>query len=144
MIRKLLAITVIAFVVTACDQPQQGQTTAPSPVPPQTRYWLVFFDLNSTALSQRSLDTVREAANTAKSIPNAHMTLTGNTDTDGPADFNQALSLKRANTVKDALVKEGVSPASITVTGRGKDSPLIVTPDQVKLESNRRVEIVIR
>ena len=90
------------------------------------------------------MDTVREAANIARSLPNSQVTVTGNTDTDGTPDFNMALSLKRANAVKDALVKEGVSAASIAVTGRGKDTPLIVTPDQVKLEGNRRVEIVVQ
>jgi outer membrane protein OmpA-like peptidoglycan-associated protein len=54
-----------------------------------------------------------------------------------------ALSLRRANAVKDALVREGVPAAAITATGVGKAGLLVPTPDGVREPQNRRVEIVI-
>jgi hypothetical protein len=54
-----------------------------------------------------------------------------------------ALSLRRANTVKDALVKEGVPAAAITTVGRGESGLLVKTADGVREPQNRRVEIVI-
>jgi len=51
--------------------------------------------------------------------------------------------LRRANAVKNALVKEGVAPEAISVIGRGKLNPLVPTKDQVREPQNRRVEIVI-
>ena len=83
------------------------------------------------------------AANYA-TIVGARVTATGHTDTSGPADYNMALSLRRANAVKDALVGNGVSPAAISVSGKGEEGLLVATPDQTKMESNRRVQVVVQ
>jgi outer membrane protein OmpA-like peptidoglycan-associated protein len=55
-----------------------------------------------------------------------------------------ALSLRRANTVKDALVREGVPATAIAVIGRGESQLLVQTGDGVREPQNRRVEIVIQ
>ena len=104
----------------------------------------MFFDFDKSTLTPRALDIVKEAANTAKSGQNARVTCTGHTDTAGPANYNMALSLRRANTVKNALVKEGVPATSITVVGRGETALLVPTRDGVREPQNRRVEIVIQ
>jgi hypothetical protein len=54
-----------------------------------------------------------------------------------------ALSLRRANVVKDALVKEGVPAAAITTVGRGEAGLLVQTGDGVREPQNRRVEVTI-
>jgi outer membrane protein OmpA-like peptidoglycan-associated protein len=54
-----------------------------------------------------------------------------------------ALSLRRANAVKDQLVREGIPAANITVVGRGESQPLVQTADGVREPQNRRVEIVL-
>jgi outer membrane protein OmpA-like peptidoglycan-associated protein len=70
--------------------------------------------------------------------------VTGHTDTSGSATYNMALSLRRANAVKDALVREGIPAAAIGVTGRGETQLLVQTQDGVKEPQNRRVEIVLQ
>jgi outer membrane protein OmpA-like peptidoglycan-associated protein len=70
--------------------------------------------------------------------------VTGHTDTSGAATYNMALSLRRANAVKDALVREGIPAAAIAVTGRGETQLLVQTQDGVKEPQNRRVEIVLQ
>ena len=70
--------------------------------------------------------------------------VTGHTDTSGAPAYNMALSLRRANAVKDALVREGVPAAAIAVTGRGETQLLVQTGDNVKEPQNRRVEIVLQ
>jgi outer membrane protein OmpA-like peptidoglycan-associated protein len=55
-----------------------------------------------------------------------------------------ALSLRRANAVKDALVREGVPAQAIAVIGRGEAGLLVKTADGVREPQNRRVEIVIQ
>jgi outer membrane protein OmpA-like peptidoglycan-associated protein len=55
-----------------------------------------------------------------------------------------ALSLRRANAVKDSLVREGVPASAITVIGRGESNPLVPTGDGVREPQNRRVEIVVQ
>jgi hypothetical protein len=54
-----------------------------------------------------------------------------------------ALSLRRANTVKDSLVRNGVPASAISVIGKGESQPLVQTADGVREPQNRRVEIVI-
>jgi outer membrane protein OmpA-like peptidoglycan-associated protein len=55
-----------------------------------------------------------------------------------------ALSLRRANTVKDALIQNGVPATAIAVVGRGEAGLLVQTGDGVREPQNRRVEIVIQ
>jgi OOP family OmpA-OmpF porin len=140
MLKKLLAVVAFAFLVGACAEPPPP---APPP-PPPVRNFLVFFDFDKSSLTPRAMDIVKEAARVAKSGENLRVTCTGHTDTAGPANYNMALSLRRANTVKDALVREGVSPTAISVVGRGEEALLVATKDGVREPQNRRVEIVIK
>jgi outer membrane protein OmpA-like peptidoglycan-associated protein len=70
--------------------------------------------------------------------------VTGHADKSGPDAYNMALSLRRANNVKDELVRDGVPAASIVVVGRGESQPLVPTADGVREPQNRRVEIVLQ
>ena len=106
--------------------------------------FMVFFDWDRSNLSQQALNTIKQAAAAFKSKGNARITATGHTDTSGPEAYNMALSLRRANAVKDALVREGVPAQAITVIGRGEQGLLVQTGDGVREPQNRRVEIVIQ
>ena len=139
MLKKLLAVAAVAFLLGACEEPAPP---APPP-PPPVRNFLVFFDFDKSNLTPRAMDIVKEAANVAKSGQNARVTCTGHTDTAGPANYNVALSLRRANTVKNALVANGVPPTAISVIGKGETQLLVQTADGVREPQNRRVEIVI-
>ncbi len=112
----------------------------PSAAPPS---FMVFFDWDSARLSEASLNVVRQASAAFKSKGSARIRATGHTDTSGPESYNMALSLRRANAVKDALVRDGVPAAAITVIGRGEAGLLVQTADGVREPQNRRVEIVI-
>src|SRR5262245_29605803 len=115
---------------------------APQSVSPPS--FMVFFDWDSSALSEASLNVVRQAASAFKSKGSARIRATGHTDTSGPEAYNMALSLRRANAVKDALVREGVPAQSISVIGMGEKGLLVPTGDGVREPQNRRVEIVIQ
>jgi outer membrane protein OmpA-like peptidoglycan-associated protein len=141
MLKQLLAVVAAAFLLGACETPTP---TPPPPASPPVRNFLVFFDFDKASLTPRAMDIVKEAANVAKAGQDARVTCTGHTDTSGPANYNMALSLRRANTVKDALVREGVSPTAISVVGRGEEALLVATGDGVREPQNRRVEIVIQ
>jgi len=119
---------------------------APPPPPPAVAApsYMVFFDWDRSNLSQQALNTIRQAAGAFKTKGNARITATGHTDTSGPEAYNMALSLRRANAVKDALVREGVPATAIAVIGRGEQGLLVKTPDGVREPQNRRVEIVIQ
>src|SRR5204863_10184972 len=102
---------------------------APPPPPPAATSpsFMVFFDWDRSNLSQQALATIQQAANAFKSKGNARITATGHTDTSGPESYNMALSLRRANAVKDALVRDGVPAQAITVIGRGEKGLLVPT-----------------
>ena len=74
----------------------------------------------------------------------------GHTDRLGSEAYNDALSLARANTVRDLLVKDGIGPTSIRASGAGERQPVVTcpgkvtTPDLVRcLQPNRRVDIEV-
>ena len=119
---------------------------APPPAPPPAAApsFMVFFDWDRSNLSQHALNTIQQAANAYKTKGSARITATGHTDKSGPEAYNMALSLRRANTVKDALVRDGVPATAIAVVGRGESQPLVQTADGVREPQNRRVEIVIQ
>ena len=113
---------------------------APIVAPPS---FMVFFDWDRANLSAQALNTIKQAAGAYKAKGNARITATGHTDTSGSEAYNMALSLRRANAVKDALVREGVPATAIAVVGRGEQGLLVQTGPNVREPQNRRVEIVI-
>jgi hypothetical protein len=84
-----------------------GSTPAAPPPPPPVvapPSFMVFFDWDRSNLSAQALNTIKQAAGAYKAKGNARITATGHTDTSGSEAYNMALSLRRANAVKDALV----------------------------------------
>ncbi|MGQ3300958.1 OmpA family protein [Reyranella sp.] len=121
---------------------------APPPPPPppavEPPSFMVFFDWDRSNLSAQALNTIKQAAGAYKTKGNARITATGHTDTSGSESYNMALSLRRANAVKDALLREGVPATAIAVVGRGEQGLLVQTGPNVREPQNRRVEIVIQ
>ena len=125
----------------------QPETVAAPPPPPALAAapsFMVFFDWDRSDLSAQAMTTLRQVASAYKERGSARVTATGHTDKSGPDDYNMALSLRRANTVKNALVSEGVPANVIAVVGRGEGQPLVQTADGVREPQNRRVEIVMQ
>jgi outer membrane protein OmpA-like peptidoglycan-associated protein len=106
--------------------------------------FMVFFDWDKSNLDAEALAAVQRAADAYRTKGGAQLTATGHTDTSGPENYNLALSLRRANAVRDQLIKDGVKPEDISVVGKGKAQPLVQTGDNVRERQNRRVEIVFR
>jgi OOP family OmpA-OmpF porin len=135
---SIVASLVFKFGETAVAPPPPA---APAVAPPS---FMVFFDWDRSNLSQQALVTIQQAADAFKAKGNARITATGHTDTTGPESYNMALSLRRANAVKDALVRDGVPAQAIAVIGKGESQLLVPTADNVREPQNRRVEIVIQ
>ena len=143
MLRKLLIVSAAAFLLGACASEPPPPPPPPPPAPAQTQAFMVFFDWDRSNLSPQALNTVQQAADAYKTRGSAQITATGHTDTSGPENYNMALSLRRANTVKNALVQDGVPAQAINVVGVGEAGLLVQTGDGVREPQNRRVEIVI-
>ena len=135
---------IIAMVSLQMKFGAPAAVAPPPPAAPQAPSFMVFFDWDRSNLSDQALNTIKQAADAYKTKGSARITATGHTDRSGPEDYNMALSLRRANTVKDALVRDGVPATAISVIGRGESQPLVQTADGVREPQNRRVEIVIQ
>jgi OmpA-OmpF porin, OOP family len=92
---------------------------------------------DSRALLTKILDEIARR-------PAPEIVVIGHTDRVGPVPYNDALSLRRAERVRDELVKVGLAAERIRVAGRGEREPLVPTPDEVPEPRNRRVEIDVR
>jgi hypothetical protein len=142
MLKKLLGLVAAAYLLGACaSEPPPPPPPPPAPPPPQA--FMVFFDWDSTKLSDASMNVIQQAADAFRTKQGARITATGHTDTSGSEAYNMALSLRRANAVKDALVKVGVPAQAITTVGRGEAGLLVQTGDGVREPQNRRVEIAV-
>ena len=106
--------------------------------------FIVFFDFDKSELTPAAQDTIRKAANAYRTKGGAQIKASGHTDRAGTDAYNLALSLRRANAVKDMLVREGVTESDISVVALGESQPMVQTSDGVREAQNRRVEIVLR
>ncbi|HSL47482.1 MAG TPA: OmpA family protein [Candidatus Deferrimicrobiaceae bacterium] len=92
---------------------------------------------DSRAVLTRILDEIARR-------PAPEIVVIGHTDRVGAVPFNDALSLRRAERVRDELVNVGIAADRIRVAGRGEREPLVPTADEVAEARNRRVEINVR
>lgn len=114
---------------------------APSPV---SRSYIVFFDWDKADLTDRAKQIVGEAATNSTKVATTRIEVNGYTDTTGTAQYNQGLSIRRAQTVAAELVKDGVPKAAIAIQGFGETHLLVPTGQGVREPQNRRVEIIIK
>lgn len=101
----------------------------------------VFFDFDSAELTAEARQAVAQAADEYQRGGQARVSVTGHTDTSGPADYNYGLSERRAEAVASELVRLGVPASAIVTVGQGESNPLVPTGDGVREPRNRRVEI---
>ncbi len=123
--------------------PPPGVAAPPVTPPGQVRSFIVFFDFDRSNLTPTAVNTIKQAADQAKAGRTTRIDVTGHTDRAGTDAYNMALSLRRANAVKDQLVRNGIPATQIVVVGRGESQPLVPTADGVREPQNRRVEIVL-
>ena len=98
----------------------------------------VFFDFDSSSLKPGAYPELSRVAGILNKYSQTNIRIEGHTDSRGPEDYNRILSEKRAESVKNALVQNGVYPLRIQSAGFGESQP-ISTNDAL----NRRVTIVI-
>lgn len=99
----------------------------------------MFFDFNQAILTPEAAHIITELAAAAKAAGYPKLVITGYTDLSGSDGYNIRLSLKRAETVRKALLAAGVPADKLTAEGRGKADPLVPTADGTREPQNRRV-----
>ncbi len=143
-------IAVPAAMPAAMAQPVAAPPPAAPPPPALAavpvvgpRAFTVFFEFDKSNISDDASRVLVQAAESAKAGIFTRIRATGHADTTGTPRYNMALSIRRANAVRDVLVREGIPATQIVVIGRGETQLLVPTPDQINEPRNRRVEIVI-
>jgi len=121
--------------------PPPAPPPPPPPPPPPTKTFIVFFDFDKSNLTQEAQSVVSEAVKTAKSNGFVRVMVTGHTDTVGSDRYNQSLSERRAESVKDEMVREGMDGNSIAIAGKSFHDPLVPTGPGVREPQNRRAVI---
>ena len=104
----------------------------------------VLFDVNSAALKLQAKETLGQMADVMVRYPDSDILVKGHTDSTGPEEYNQELSERRAKTVNEYLIGEGVSGQRITATGFGETMPVVPNDTPESRQRNRRVEIEIK
>lgn len=104
----------------------------------------IVFDLNSAALKQQSMQTLDQIADVMNNNPESDILVKGHTDSSGAEKYNQELSERRANAVRNYLIAKGVAPDRITAIGFGMTMPVASNDTAEGRERNRRVEIEIK
>ncbi|MES2765461.1 MAG: OmpA family protein, partial [Bacteroidota bacterium] len=106
----------------------------------------VFFDFNKSTITSESKTAVDNVYTLLKAFPKMKIELRGHTDSQnktGDADYNTKLSQKRAEAVKEALVKRGIAGDRITAFGYGESRPVADNATEEGRSLNRRTEFVI-
>lgn len=104
----------------------------------------VNFDTRSAKLTPAADKTLDDVSEFAKRYPDAQLTISGHTDfraATSKKDYNMKLSMRRANSFKEALVKRGVDAKRITTEGFGFDQPIADNNTDAGRAQNRRVVV---
>lgn len=126
--------------------PMPAPPPAPAPAPAQStnNLFTVYFDFDSWTLKAEQLKVLDDVIATARSGGQTNIVIVGHTDTSGPADYNQKLSVKRANVVVEALVQMGARRAALHASGVGETDLAVETGDNVKEAKNRRTVVTLQ
>lgn len=99
----------------------------------------VTFELNSAQLTADSRTVLNDVAQDLKKFPRLRIELQGHTDSSGPDAYNLSLSQKRADSVREHLVEQGVPPAQLVAKGYGESQPIDSNTSNEGRARNRRV-----
>lgn len=103
----------------------------------------VLFDIDSAALKAGAHTEISRVARVLNEYPQTSIVVAGHTDSTGSEEHNQALSERRAQSVKNALIDQGVSASRVTTVGYGETQPIASNYTPEGRQMNRRVVVTI-
>ncbi len=104
----------------------------------------VFFDYDQHDLTAEGRATVERQAQWLKQYTNVSIVVEGHADERGTREYNLALGEKRATTVRNYLIANGVDTSRIQVISYGKERPAVMGSDNQSWAQNRRAVVVIQ
>jgi len=103
----------------------------------------VLFDTSKSDLRAPAREALAKLSGIILNYPSLQLAIEGHTDSVGSAEYNQALSEKRADAVRDYLVSQGVDASKLSAQGLGKYHPVADNSTPAGRKKNRRVEIIV-
>jgi len=127
----------------------KAEAPPPPPPPPVVKYEMTtmstsaLFDFDSATLKEEGKVALQALGDDikAKSGKVVDIDVTGHTDSTGPAEYNQGLSERRAQSVADYIIAEGIDASIIDVKGDGENNPIASNATREGRAENRRVDI---
>ena len=103
----------------------------------------LLFDFDSAALRSNAEQNLAEFAESMKDFEETKILIVGHTDARGPADYNQQLSERRAQSASDYLDQQGLDSGRLITVGKGESEPVATNETEEGRQQNRRVEVAI-
>lgn len=129
-------------------EPAPKPVVEPPPAPEMKTVTLeadTYFDFDKSFLRPEGKATLNELVNDMGDLNTvAEITAVGHTDAIGTDEYNQGLSERRAASVKDYLVDQGVPAERIETMGMGESQPVATNETREGRQKNRRVEVTIK
>ena len=104
----------------------------------------VFFNFDDSRIRNDQASTTEKDGGFLGQHPNVKILIEGHCDDRGSEMYNLALGERRASTVKEALIRQGVDPSRIATISYGKEKPFCTQDDETCWQENRRDHIVPR
>jgi len=101
----------------------------------------IYFETNSDKLKLISNSQLDDLASILQRYDGVNLTVEGHTDSDGDDAYNQDLSQRRTNTVKNYLISKGIAESRLTAIGYGESQPVAPNKTAAGKAKNRRVEL---
>lgn len=103
----------------------------------------ILFGFDKSDLNPNAKDNVAKLARILNEYPDTRLTIQGHTDNKGDDNYNQQLSGKRANAVRDYLIANGVKGGRLNTASYGESAPIASNDTEAGRAQNRRVEVII-
>jgi peptidoglycan-associated lipoprotein len=103
---------------------------------------VIYFDFDKSEIKPEFAEVVAGHARNLTSHPNLKMKLEGNTDERGTREYNIGLGERRAQSVRRAMMLQGVAESQLTTVSFGAERPAVDGDDEAAWAQNRRVELV--
>jgi outer membrane protein OmpA-like peptidoglycan-associated protein len=136
------------FLPAPPPPPPAPVAAAPPPTPAPIKKKIVLrgvnFDFDKSNIRPDAVPILDEAAKTLKEYGDVTVSVDGYTDSIGTEEYNQRLSVRRANAVKEYLEKQGVAASRMTARGFGESNPVASNETAEGRAQNRRVELIVK
>jgi peptidoglycan-associated lipoprotein len=145
MIKAFAAIAALMFIAACSSNTEQAAAPAGATVTPgsvgdfrQNVGDRVYFDTDASTVREDGRQTLNKQAAWLKQYANYQITVEGHCDERGTREYNIALGERRATSIRQYLIAQGVPAARLKTISYGKERPEVVGSDEGSWARNRR------